>query len=190
MGLPNNYSAQPRASLRKLLATFKAKVRAAIDVYISPVDKIFFRPSKVGTLRLNILGVSNHVATITGLPHLPSDRATQITKFIISIRHSFTRNSSKLFDQGLLELKCQRISYRGVPKWHPLDTIFADCDVSEIRIWLDQVQSDDVPIFQSFLVFCPLCRCQKDVRQISLFKTPKWSGLLCNFHHCRKPAAS
>ena len=102
------------------------------------------------TRRLNVLGISNHVPAMTGYPAIPIERATLIAKSIVALRHTFTTRSSLLFSNGDLELKIQRLSYRGVPKVQPNDKVFADLNVDEIMTWLCESQAVQIPIFLHF----------------------------------------
>ena len=90
----------------------------------------------------------------------------------------------------MLELRYQRISYRGVPQWRSMDHIFANLNIGELRTWLSENQADVVTSFASLLLYCPICETAKDVRKICLFKAPKWAAIICRNNICRKSTTS
>ena len=190
LGLAADCEAMPRASLRVFLSTFKAHIRSCIQIFMKPADQLFFRPSKLPILRLDKLGFSNHSAAIVGLPVVPLRRAKEIAKYLIGLRHQFIPNSKELLESNMLELRYQRISYRGVPQWKSMDNIFADLNIGEIRTWLQENHVEIVPSFASLFLCCPLCETRKDVRKICLFKAPKWASIMCVNANCRRSTTS
>ena len=190
IGLEPDYLAQPRASLRKLVSAFKARVLSLVGLYLVPQDRLFFRPTKVARHRLSSIGFLNHVPAITGLIALSNDRAAIVAKSLVKLRHTFSRNSNIAWNREELALKPTRLSYRGSPDWAALPDVFEDLDPDSIRNWMNELSFQTPEIPPKVWLSCPHCGFLKDVKQTTLFGNGKWTATSCLRPTCRKTATS
>ena len=162
-------------------------------MYMSSASQPFFKPSKFPENRFRCIGYTTHVARIAGVPVLSDQSAMFVTKLLVSMRHTFTRNSTILFDQGLLELTCRKTSYRGaIPaKWctnsKPLTLDFSL--VESFRNMYNAVMHTHDCVSHLFLA-CPNCKQFKDCIHLPMVNGTRWSPIRCTNRQCSRTAAS
>ena len=179
-GLPATDDTEPVSSLRVLLAAFKRNVRKVVDSYIAVDSAHFFRPSKAGHLRLKSIGFANHAAAIVGnISHISSVQAAEVVRILVGLRHKFTRNSTKLWNEGNLKLQAIRISYRIAPPLCHNSKLFPQLDIHTIAGWAASLAEEPVARPNSFFLFCPNCVHHKEVSNIVLLRDGLWKALKC-----------
>ena len=106
IGMPSLHGCEAKQTLRQVLLAFTRNMRRVINESLPQDSQIFFKPSKAGQLRYKSYGFSNAVAAMSGnVANLRVEQKQIIVKHRVSIRHTFTRNSSVLLHQGGLKLK-------------------------------------------------------------------------------------
>ena len=184
----------PRPSLRTVLLAFSRSVEKALTpMYLAQHSQIFFKPSKFAQRRCRSIGYTNHCACIAGLPNLGPEQAISVTQAVISLRHTFTRNSEKLHHDGQLQLPPRKFIYRGAlpENWSALK-----CSVSvsqhiagQADQWLQSIQLPGVPEISTLKLHCPVCNVAKECKNHTLLKGTKWCSILCVHCHRAKTSA-
>ena len=182
----------PRPSLRTVLLAFSRSVKALTPMYLAQHSQIFFKPSKFAQRRCRSIGYTNHCACIAGLPDLGPEQAISVTRAVISLRHSFTRNSEKLHQDGQMQLLPRKFSYRGAlpENWSALDcsVSFPQHNAEQVDQWLQSIQLPDVPEISTLKLHCPVCNVAKECKNHTLLKGTKWCSILCA--HCHRARTS
>ena len=101
LGLKVKGPAETGHSIRVTLAAFCRITKQVIQVYMEPVARNFFKPSKFPKLRRRPIGYTNHLACIAGLPHLSTAQAEHLTTQLIGMRTKLTSKSLDSLQQGL-----------------------------------------------------------------------------------------
>ena len=193
LGLEHRHEGQTQLSLRLVLQAFIRKFKAIAQIHLVWHSQVFFKSSKSTRLRCQSIGYSNHCACIAGLPALGDDQASELTKMLVGLRHTFTRNSSKLFDDNLLQLPPRRFSYRGaIPSsWTSSVSRFPCVIPTQVEDWylnreIPQVQ----PCVPCLTLHCPLCKTPKNVWGRLLLKGTCWKQITCLSRSCRNTRTS
>ena len=141
-----------------------------------------FKPSKFPENRLRAIGYTNHVACIAGLPALSTDRAKHVAKCLVALRHTFTRNSGKLFEDNQLELTTRKVSYRGAipsswstsgnPFVGDLSGLFTSA-TAHVQVGVHDLASHDL------VLNCPVCDHKKNCIHTCLIVSTSWKTLRC-----------
>ena len=184
----------PRPSLRTVLMAFSRSVKVVVKMYLAQHSQVLFKPSKFPKLRCRSIGFSNHCACIAALPSLTSDQALHVTQSLVSLRHTFTRNSEQLFRQDALQLPPRKFSYRGaVPdKWSNLQSFDSSVQLTPTRIgeWLTSISQPEVSSITTLLLQCPVCHSPKECINKILLKGTTWCSIVCPQQRCRRVRSS
>ena len=190
-GMPATFECENRASLRKLLATFSRNMRSVMQLSLPDESLSFFKPSKAAELRLEPLGFSNYSAAMCGtISNLTLEQTSILAKCLIGFRHSFTRNSTKLFHDGVLRLRPVKLSLRS-PLNITHNSKFAFLDLPTVVSILSQLADEPVACQPStFDILCPKCGALKEAAHIGLRFQGKWNSISCKSKNCLKHSTS
>ena len=175
--------------MRKLLLTFTRNMRSVIQLSLPEESQSFFKPSKASKLRLAPLSFSNYSAAICGnVTNLGDDQASILAKALVGFRHAFTRNSTKLFHDGLLRLRPVKMSLRGSLSV-VRDSSFAHLDLNTVVEVLSQLADEPCQAQpESFDILCPACQIPKDAAHIVMRPQGKWNSIKCK--SCKRQRSS
>ena len=154
-------------------------MRHIIHMYMPHESQQFFVPSKAAQLRFQSIGYTNYAAAMAGnISGLSDEQQTIVTKILVGLRHTFTRNSSILFHQGTLKLKGLKFSYR--------ESLVIEYSNRFARLDLECIthafsQGTDAPQTQpdTYMIACPQCKCVRDVAHIALCPNRLWKSMKC-----------
>ena len=186
LGFHQRTLAQSRPSLRQTLLMFIRLTRGVITKFLDAPSQTFFKPSKVAWSRLQALGYTNHLPCISGIPLLSASEATSVAKHLVALRHSFTRQTSRLFEDNDLHLRPQRISYRGaVPEdWAPPPDdqphFFRNLDQRTAEASFPGLEDTEEVDCTGFVVLCPRCHTEKPVEHHRMLRGNAWTSIRCN----------
>ena len=160
--------------------TCTRNMRSVMQLNLPEESLSFFMPSKAAKLRLEPLGFSNYTAAMCGtISNLTQEQTSILAKCLIGFTHSFTRNSTKLFHDGILELGPVKLSLRS-----PLNIIhnskFAFLDLPTVVSVLSDLADDPVACQPStFEIACPERETFKQAAHIGLRFQGKWNSISC-----------
>ena len=143
-------------------------------------------------MRLRDIGYSNHTPCIVGLPTMTNEESKHLVKCLVGLRHKFTRNSTTLWDQGLLELARRKLSLRGsIPDpWTSRCNLFSEFDNDRVGQRLARVSVPAAPNPTEVSLKCPVCLHMQDCTHTSLVKGAVWKPVQCKLRHCRATRSS
>ena len=192
LGLADRHEGQTKHTLRTVLKSFICKFKATVKIHLVQHSQVFFKSSKVTALRCNSIGYSNHCACIVGLPALGDDQASELTKMLVGMRHTFTNNSSRLFSENLLKLPARRFSYRGaIPSsWTNASSRFPCVIPTQVQTWLQELEAPEIGNNVQLELTCPVCKCTKECSNQVLLKGTTWKVINCLHKNCRASRTS
>ena len=112
---------------------------------------------------------------------------------MVGLRHTYTKNSSKLFDDNLLQLPRRKFSYRGaIPSsWTNSVSRFPCVTHTQVELWYQSLEIPQVHTIDPCLnLCCPLCKVPKNVWGRLLLKGTSWRQITCLNPDCRNTRSS
>ena len=159
---------------------FTRNMRSVINLSLPEESLSFFEPSKATELRLKPLGFSNYAAAMSGtITNLTLEQQQALAKCLVGFRHSFTRNSTRLFQDGILKLRPIKLSLR-----QPLNIVhnakFAFLDLATVVGVLSDLADDPVAEQPAtFNIVCQECHTPKQAAHTGLRNHSKWNSIRC-----------
>ena len=100
------------------------------------------------------------------------------------MRHTFTRNSTQLFEGNNLQLPSRRFSYRGaIPdSWAHTTTLFPCVIDTQVQQWLESLDVPPVSNDSVLMLACPECGHTKDCINQQLLKVTAWKTAVSYTH--------